>query len=58
MNPLFTLQGTDEDGGDDEDSGDDQLSGDSASADDSGEASDSGTIFTDSHEYRGCCTDL
>jgi len=58
MNPLFILQGTDEDGGDDEDSGDDQLSGDSASADDSGEASDSGTIFTDSHEYRGCCTDL
>jgi len=58
MNPLFILQGTDEDGGDDEDSGDDQLSGDSASADDSGEASDSGTIFTDSHEYLGCCTDL
>lgn len=58
INPLFTLQGTDEDGSGDEDSVDDQLSGDSASTDDSGEASDSGITFTYSHEYLGCCTDL
>lgn len=58
INPLFALQGSDEDDNDNEDSGDDQLSEDSASADDSGEDSDSGTIFAASHGYLTCCTDL